>query len=268
MSGTASQVSGSSPGYRGRNSTADRALDILLLFDDDTLVLSASKVAEHLNVARSTAYRYLQSLTSMGFLEENNGSGFRLGPRVLELARLARKGVGLSDVARPAMRELVAATGFPVLLTRRAGASVVCLERAEAGQALRLSYERGQVLPVNAGAAALALLAWAPPEQVDAVLERPLERFTEATITDPARLRERLAAIRERGYAATRGERDPDVLGVAAPVRNHDGDVIAALSIAALSHRVPDDRIPQIADAVRHAADRLSAQAALLDIAP
>jgi DNA-binding IclR family transcriptional regulator len=253
-----------SAGYRGRNSTADRALDILLLFRDDRLILSAQQVAEHLGVARSTAYRYLQSLTTMGFLEENDGgSGFRIGPRVLDLARLARKGIGLSDLALPVMRELVGATGHAALLTRRAGASVVCLEHVEAATAIRLSYERGQVLPVNAGAAAQALLAWAPPNELEELLSRPLVRFTQATVTDPQALRERLAEIREQGVALGRGELDADVLGIAAPVRGSDGGVIAALSIAALAHRVPDDRIPELSKAVRGAADDLTHQVRL-----
>ncbi|MDT0305900.1 IclR family transcriptional regulator [Streptomyces sp. DSM 44917] len=263
MSGTTPRDSGATQGYRGRNSTADRALDILLLFSDDRLVLSANEVATHLGVARSTAYRYLQSLTSNGFLEENaGGSGFRLGPRVLDLARLARKGVGLSDLARPVMRELVRRTGQPVLLTRLAGSAVVCLEREEAAHTLRLSYERGQVLPVNAGAAAQVLLAYAPKTELDEILSRPLARFTEATVTEPEVLRARLTAIRERGWAASRGERDPDVLGVAAPVRREDGTVVAAISIAALSHRVPEEEVPALASAVREAAAELSADLA------
>ncbi|MFJ6900679.1 IclR family transcriptional regulator [Streptomyces hokutonensis] len=261
MSGTATGSPAPSAGYRGRNSTADRALDILLLFADDHLVLSAQQVADHLEVARSTAYRYLQSLSSMGFLEENDaGSGFRLGSRVLDLARLARKGVGLSDLALPVMRELVGTTGQSVLLTRRTGASVVCLERVEAPTPIRLSYERGEVLPVNAGAAALALLAWAPSTEVDEILSRPLTSFTEATLTEPAALRARLAEIRERGVAIGRGELDPDVLGVAAPVRRSDGTVVAALSIAALAHRIPDRAVPHLSQAVREAADELTAE--------
>ncbi|WP_326600433.1 IclR family transcriptional regulator [Streptomyces sp. NBC_01803] len=249
-----------SQGYRGRNSTADRALDILLLFADDRLALTAGEVATHLGVARSTAYRYLQSLTSNGFLTENEdgGPGFRLGPRVLDLARLARKGVGLSGLARPVMRDLVRRTGHPALLTRRAGPAVVCLEREEAGHTLRLSYERGQVLPVNAGAAALVLLAWAPPGDLDELLAGPLPRFTDATLTDPDALRGRLAAIRERGHAVGRGELDPDVIGIAAPVRGGDDRVVAALSVAALSHRVPGTEVPRFVAAVREAADELS----------
>ncbi|MGK5531024.1 IclR family transcriptional regulator [Streptomyces sp. URMC 129] len=267
MPGTEPREIAPSSGYRGRNSTADRALDILLLFSDERLVLSATEVATHLGVARSTAYRYLQSLTANGFLEENDaGSGFRIGPRVLDLARLARKGVGLSDVARPVMRELVGRIKQPLLLTRRTGASVVCLERVEAGQSLRLSYERGQVLPVNAGAAALALLAWAPDEELDRILAQPLERFTESTITDPAELRKRLATIRDQGYALTRGEIDPDVLGIAAPVRASGGGVVAALSVAALAHRVPDEEIPPTTEAIREAADEVSRRLARLDL--
>ncbi|MFC8078114.1 IclR family transcriptional regulator [Streptomyces sp. NPDC057307] len=260
MSGITRRETGAAPAYRGRNSTADRALDILLMFTDDRLDLSATEVATRLDVARSTAYRYLQSLTSNGFLEESDGSGFRLGPRVIDLARLARKGVGLSDLARPVMRELAERTGVSVLLTRRSGAAVVCLEREEASTTLRLSYERGQVLSVNAGAAALALTAWAPAAELDELLAVPLPRYTDATHTDPDLLRVYLTEIREQGYVVGRGELDPDVLGVGAPVTGEHDRVVAALSVAALSHRVPDREVPRYVKAVREAAAELSDQ--------
>ncbi|MFC4911807.1 IclR family transcriptional regulator [Actinomadura gamaensis] len=253
-------------GYRGRNSTADRALDILMMFADDRTVIGAQEVADHLGVARSTAYRYLQSLVGSGFVEEQRPSGFRLGPRVFELARIARRGIGLSEVSRPVMRELSDALGHTVLLTRRAGATVVCLEREEADQPVRLSYERGHVLPVNAGAAALVLLAWAPPDEIErAVGQSGLPRFTDATVTDADALDGRLARIRRDGTAVTRGELDPDVLGVAAPIRDTEHRVVAAVSIAALSHRVPDEDLPEIVREVTHAAATISERLGLLD---
>jgi DNA-binding IclR family transcriptional regulator len=255
------QLTARPSGYRERNSTADRALDILALFNDDRLVLSGQDVADQLGVSRSTAYRYLQSLTSSQFLEEQRPAGFRLGPRVFELARLARKGLGLSEVARPVMKDLAAQVGETVLLTRRTGAAVVCLEREETGNPARLSYERGHVLPVNAGASALVLLAWASEAQVDDVISQSgLPRLTEATVTDAGVLRERLAAIRADGFAVSRGELDPDVLGIAAPIRDETGDVVAAVSVAALSHRVAEDRVPEIKKAVGAAAAQISAQ--------
>lgn len=237
------------------------------MFDDQRLVLSANDVARHFGVARSTAYRYLQSLTSNGFLEESPASsGFRLGSRVLDLARLARKGIGLSDLARPVMRKLVDRTGAPVILTRRTGSTVICLEREEAGQLLRLSYERGEVLPINAGAAALALLAWAPDDELDALLAAPLPRFTDATYTDVSKLRAHLTEIREQGYAVARGELDPDVLGIAAPVRGDADRVVAAISIAALSYRVPDAKLGAYVTPVLEAAGELSDQARLFGV--
>ncbi|WP_067682906.1 IclR family transcriptional regulator [Nocardia miyunensis] len=255
--------SATSSTYRERNSTADRALDILLMFDDRRLVITAAEVAAELSVARSTAYRYLQSLTGSRFVEEADGTGggYRLGPRVVELARLARRGLGLSEVARPVMKRLADTVGEAVLLTRLGGSAVICLEREETiGRAVRITYERGEVLPINAGASALVLLAWMPEQQVDAILSgTELRRFTDETITTKRSLLARLRETRKQGYALSRGELDPDVVGIGAPIRNSDGDIVAGLSIAALSARVRDDRVAEVAAAVCAAADEIGA---------
>ncbi|MDL4814079.1 IclR family transcriptional regulator C-terminal domain-containing protein [Actinomadura sp. OS1-43] len=114
------------------------------------------------------------------------------------------------------MRELADRVGEAVLLTRRTGATVVCLEREEADHPVRLSYERGHVLPVNAGASALVLLAWAPDKEIDEIIQNSgLPRFTGATVTDTGVLHERLAMIRECGTAVSRGELDEDAGGTA-----------------------------------------------------
>jgi len=194
---------------------------VLQLFSDSKLVWSGTEISERFGVARSTGYRYLKGLVSAGFLEECEG-GFRLGSRVFELVRLARKELGLSEIAKPVMRELADEVEETVLFTRRSGAAVVCLELAESSHPIRLSYERGQVLPINAGASAQILLAWAPTEEVAQLLSSsPLKRFTDSTVTDPAELQRRLALIREQGY----GSRDTD-------------DISAAVSVAAHSSRV------------------------------
>lgn len=256
MPGQASKAST----YRERNSTADRALEILMLFSDTRLTLSAVEVSTHLDVARSTGYRYLQSLTTWGFLEESDEGGYRLGPRVFDLARLARKGLAVSDVARPVMRRLAEQTGEAVLLTRLAGDAVICIER-EGGTsgAVRISYERGQVLPTNAGASATVLLAWLPAAEIDRILSSvTLQRFTPATLTSARAIKTRLAETRKQGYALSHGELDFHVLGVAAPVRGPEGDVVCALSVAAVAARVTGADATRIATAVRAAADEIT----------
>jgi DNA-binding IclR family transcriptional regulator len=236
------------------------------LFNEEKLVWSGSEIADRIGVARSTGYRYIQSLVNAGFVEEAAG-GFRLGPRIFELARLARAGTSLSDIAVPAMRSLVSAVGETVLLTRRSGRFVVCLELVEAPRPVRLSYERGHVLPINAGAAAEVLLAWAPPDEVARVLNAvPLERFTAKTLTDPGQLQARLAQIRKEGVAISHGELDEQILGVAAPVHNARGDVIAAVSVAALASRVPRTALKSVTLAVKAAAAAVSEQLSIADI--
>ena len=259
MSGTVS------PTYRERNSTADRALDILTMFDDDQLVVSGTVVAERLGVARSTAYRYLQSLVAGRFLEEAPGGGFRLGLRVLEIARLARRSYGLSEVALPLMEALAAEVQETVLLTRRAGDLVVCVDRAESeSRAVRISYERGSTLPLNAGAAALVLLAWSPEDEARRLLgAAELRRFTPSTLTDVDALIERMGRIRRLGYSVTRGELDLDVVGISAPIRSQGVQVVAAVSVAALASRLYPEAEAEVAQKLLTTAGEISERLAL-----
>jgi DNA-binding IclR family transcriptional regulator len=255
-----------SSGYRDRNSTADRALTILGMFSDDRLHITAPEVADALGCAISTAYRYVQTLVSTSFLEEAPGGGFRLGLRVMELARLARRSYGISDLALPVMQALAAELGETVLLTRRVDDVVVCVERCGgADQLIRLSYERGSRLPINAGASALVLLAWLPEDELRKLLARQdLQQFTKSTLTDTDALVKRANQIRADGYSVTVAEVDPDATGIAAPVFDDNGEVTAALSVVAMRRRMPRDRLKVTVAAVRAAAEKLSAQVAIV----
>ncbi|VXC43508.1 IclR family transcriptional regulator [Arthrobacter sp. 9V] len=246
--------------YKDGNSTADRALTILGLFSDARATISATEVASELGVTRSTAYRYLQTLVGSAFLQEGPKSGFRLGPRILELARIARRGNGLSDLALPKMEALAIQFQQTVLLTGRSGPAVICLECEEwSGQYVRFSYERGSRLSINAGAAALTLLAWLPEEEVRALLSRePLQRYSPHTLTDIDSIVDRLAQIRRDGHSITRGEVDAEAMGIAAPVFGPGGDVVAALSFVLLQSRLPEEQLPRMTEALKFQAAELT----------
>jgi DNA-binding IclR family transcriptional regulator len=257
--------------YRARNSTADRALDILMMFSMRQTALSATEVARHLNVARSTAYRYIQSLISTGFLEESEAGGFRLGPRIIQLAHVARHANPLAEICRPVMRQLALTTGETTLVTRLAGATVFCVDRADPGHSRHIgasyksghtvSHEPGQIMPVNAGAAAHLLLAWLPPEELDALLDRvQLEPLTSHSITSRTDLEQRLQDTRKLGYAIGHGEADQGILDVAAPVRDAWDRVIAGIAVAASSARFRDADIPALAKAVISSAELIIAE--------
>lgn len=239
--------------YRERNSTADRALAVFDLFTDERTVISAAEVAVHLGVARSSAYRYLQSMVGSRFLEEAESGGYRLGTRVLELARLMRQGHSLPDVARPHMRELAQRFGQTVLLTRRAGAAIICIEREEPPSRLvRISYERGSQLPINAGASALALLVGLPDQELRRLFAaQPLVRYTENTVTDVDELISKVREIEARGSAVTLAEVDPEAIGIAVPITDRQGRASAAVSIVAIQGRMSEIRQAEAIEALQ-----------------
>lgn len=246
--------------YREGNSTADRALSILLMFTEERTDVAASEIAEHLGVSRSTAYRYAQTLVNSEFLVEESGSGFRLGAKVMELARIARRSYGLSDMATPVMRQLAAEFHETILLTRRLGSTIVCIEREEwPGQYIRLSYERGSRLSLNAGASALILLAWLPADYVQQLItDQELHGYTENTLIDLEAIQTRLETIRRDGYCVAQGEVDKDAMAIAAPIFNSQGEVVAGISLVTLRSRMPDDLLPTAIARLTQTADELT----------
>lgn len=251
-------ANGSSSSYRDRNSTSDRTLDILTMFSDARLIIRASDLVERLGVARSTAYRYLQTLTSTGFLEETVG-GYRLGLRVFELGRIARLSYSPEEIIRPVLERLARETGETALLTRRSGGHVVCIDRAEPPHRhLRLSYERGSAMTFNAGAASEVLLAWEPPDLIADLLARAdLPAYTPNSLTTVEEMTARLAEVRSLGIAISKAELDPDAIGIAAPVWQGDR-VSAAISVVAVGARISPETIDAHVSKVRIAAEIVS----------
>jgi DNA-binding IclR family transcriptional regulator len=245
----------------GGNSTADRAIDILLLFGQPSPTLSAVEIASRLNISRSTTYRYLQSLRNFQLLEDGEQEGmFRLGPKIFELALIARRGFGLSEVALPIMRQLAQEVDEVVLLTRRSGDQVVCIERIESSHSIRLSYERGHVLPLHAGASAKVLLAYTSHEASNG------PGRGEQNPPDPKRPQAAdLEKIRQQGYALSHGEVDANVRGIAAPIFLPSGDIAAGLSVAGPDFRLAAERLPDVIEAVREAAGRITELWTMID---
>jgi DNA-binding IclR family transcriptional regulator len=110
----------------------------------------------------------------------------------------------------------------------------------------------------------LVLLAYQPEAMLDEILpSEKLEAFTVWSITDPAEYRRRLLSVRDHGYGIEKGEAFPDVTGLAAPIFDHQGNLVAAASIVAPTHRVPDDRIwvllKKLMEATNHISRELGA---------
>jgi IclR family acetate operon transcriptional repressor len=105
-----------------------------------------------------------------------------------------------------------------------------------------------------------ALLAYLPQQRLERILTKALPRFTEKTITDPILLQEELERVRQQGYAVAQEELEGGLSAVAAPIWNHQGEVVAAVSVSGPSFRLSAEKIPELAELTRRTANEVSYQ--------
>lgn len=218
------------PTVSSTSSTALKAFEVLALFRDRP-VLTTSTCAEALGFPRATAHRLLATLREAGFVELSPTGHYRLGLRLFEIGALAPLRRQLVDFARRPLEELADATGQQVHLAVRSDMHVVYLDVIH-GREASLPTRAGQRGPLHATGLGKALLAWAPEETIEEAIAAGLPRFTSSTITDAEELRRELAKARHNGVVHDREESMVGLQCLAAPLRNEDGELMAAISMA------------------------------------
>ncbi len=229
------------------NSTADRAIEILLLFTRERPLWAAQEIADHFGMARSTTYRYLGSLRAHRLIIEVDG-GFRLGPRLLQMAQLARAGHSMVQTVSAAMRQIGGRFQEIVILSQRIGSEVVSLDRVESPHRVSLTATRADILPWPTTGSAKVLLAFADPSE-RAGLKAQLEpvAYTEHTIRSKAALLKHLETVRQQGFAVTDEERDSGVWGAAVPLFE-DGACVHSLAVVGPKFRLGESLRQDIID--------------------
>lgn len=240
----------------------DKALRVLMLFTPEQQEWGVTSVARDVGMSKSTVHRILRVLEQHGFLTQSPDTRrFRLGLACIELGRRALAGLELRRVALPVMQEVSAESGETVLLEVVSAERdcVVCIERVQQRRGLRLILDVGSTAPLYAGCSSKVLLAHLDEEAIDHVLEGDLRPMTPHTIVDAGRLRAELEEIRRRGFAVSFEETDEGVAGVAVPVRNSHGQVIAGLTISGPLTRVNASTIPHYTELAQEGARRIAA---------
>jgi DNA-binding IclR family transcriptional regulator len=234
----------------GPNSVLGRALTLLTAFRPGEVELTLAELARRTGLAKSTAHRQLRELESWDMVERT-ASGVRLGMRLFELGSLVPRQRGLREAAAPFLTDLFEATHETVHLAILDGVDVVYVQKLDGRGGPKVPSRVGGRMPAHCTGVGKAMLAFAPPERVDAVLAAGLRRRTPRTVVAPGLLRQELAAIRERGVAVEHEESTVGITCVAAPVLDLEGTVLAAISITGWVSRLDPARL---APAVRTAA--------------
>jgi IclR family pca regulon transcriptional regulator len=251
---------------RGRFSSSLQAgLAILNCFSAQKPVLGIAKLADELNMSRSTTHRYASTLVALGYLEQDQARRYRLAPRVADMGMSVLDSMALRGKAREPLRELREQTGRTASVSVLDGTEIRYVDRRRGwrrGQhAVDLDLGAGARLPAQCTAMGKVLLAYLPDRERERLIgELELKRRGPKSITTKRALREELQRVREQGIALGDEELGPGVRTIAAPVYDTKGEVIAAVGIP-----VPADAytIEELRDslgpAVTAAAKRISA---------
>ncbi|WP_426243045.1 IclR family transcriptional regulator [Nocardioides sp. LHG3406-4] len=206
--------------------------------------VSLGDLSRQLKSPKSTILRSLRTLRAAGYIyQDPAGAHWSLTLRCLRLADAATSSLGLASAARPVMEALSMATEEGIHLSVLECDAAIVVEKVDGRRAVRAHTARGERLPIHASSSGKVFLSSMSEREVEGLLPVRLERFTETTITTVDALREELEQVRRAGYATNDGERRIDVLGVAAPIRDSSGSVVAAIGVS-----FPRERLKSVID--------------------
>jgi DNA-binding IclR family transcriptional regulator len=238
-----------------------RALDILELFLDRP-ILSAPQITEQLALPRTTVHELVTTLVDRGYLDVVPGgpTRFRLGMRVFQLGSQFADRLDLVREAQQVAGEVAAACDETVHVAVLDGTDVVYVAKVDSTHPVRMVSAVGRRVPAHCTAVGKMLLSALSEEAIEARYPRgrPLPTLTARSIASPAKLRTQLAGVRSAGLAYDDCESNADVRCVAAPVRDHTGGTVAAMSISVPTIRWTDERQAEWGELVSRGAACLS----------
>lgn len=238
-----------------------RAFSLLRSFSEDHPRWALHELAKRHGFSKATAHRLLTALEQEGFLEKDEiTETYGLGPSVMELAGRTLRSSSLHQASQLELRGLVDRIGETASLEVLVEHEMLILDEIPAERLMTGRPWIGTRWPAYATSTGRAILALLPEEQRNAILRRPLKRFTPRTITDPAKILSELELAAKHGFAVTEEELELGFTAVGAAVRGRSGEPVAALSVGGPALRLTPERIPQIGSLVRAAAARVSSR--------
>jgi DNA-binding IclR family transcriptional regulator len=242
--------------------SAARALDVLFAMAEiEGGPTTLTGLAERVRLPKSTTLRLLEGLEQRGLIARTMDGRLTLGFRVLALADAFHRNIDLGRRSVPYLRMLRDATKETAALFVALGLERACIERVQSESNLQWVEEVGRRFPLCSGSTGKVLTAFLPEEELDALLMRTrLPLLTPRSITSPSVFRKELERVRKDGYALSFEEAIPGVSGVSAPVRDHHGRVVAAMTFAGPSWRMTRERLIELSAIIVKRADALSVE--------
>lgn len=236
--------------------SAERVLDLLELLAGTGRAMTHAELARRTGIPKSSLTHLLRTLVRRGYVEQPaQAPQFQLGERTHALARRGAHSRELVRLSQPWLMRLMRATGESAALSVLRDDMAERIASVETERAVLYAVHVGVLAPLYANSAGKVFLAWMPPEEREAYLQRvQLQPRTEHTIRSVGVLRRQLQQVREEGVAWSMGEFTAGIVGIAVPVLDVHGRAMAAVGVALPTQRLQDERKPKILRALREAA--------------
>lgn len=241
--------------------SVERAFSVIELLDVYG-ELGVTEIGKRLSLDKSTAFRVLATLRSLGYIVQNpSSSKYCNSYKLFEIGTSVARRTGLPKLAHPYMLELSQLTGEAVNLAIRDGTQALYLSKIESTDTIKVCMNLGQTIPLYCTGLGKALIAYCSEEEVREIFrEQHFFRYTARTFTDIPSLLVDLEKIRSCGYSIDNEEHIKGIHCIAAPVFDSSKNVLAAISIALPQFRFEEmDDEERLNYLVRDVARRFSA---------
>lgn len=237
----------------------ERAFAILELFQNNKSELSLKEISVSLNLNKSTTFGLVNSLTTLGYLLQNeDNQKYSLGLKILSLTNAVKTNNILIRASRPYLEELSAKYRETVHSAQELNESIVYLDKVEADTSIYINTQMGTKNYMHCTGVGKVLLAYKSPEELDMFLDQPLKPLTFNTITDPDDFKKEMAKIHENGYGGDDEEIEIGLSCVAVPVMKAENKPGFAISLAGPTVRMNEHKKRGVVDDLKNTAAKLS----------
>ncbi|WP_165820925.1 IclR family transcriptional regulator [Pueribacillus theae] len=240
--------------------SVNKAIDIILLLSQSP-DLSMKEIAETLELPSSTCFNILTTLEYRGFIKKNDKSlGYSLGLSIMRLGLQVYENIDIRKIALPIMKELTSIHNETCYLATLAPSKLegFIIERVESSKTLVVLLPVGDKVPLYATATGKSLLSGFSEEDLTFYLNNvELSAFSTKTIITEEQLREELEQIRRKGYATTHNELGDGASAISCPIKDYEGNIIAAISLSGPTQRMVT-QFPAMIQDVQEAANKIS----------
>lgn len=244
--------------------SVERALNIIEALSREE-EMGITELSRELGLNKATIYRLITTLRLHDYVEQVKEDKYKLTFKIFELGSRIVNRLGIRKTAFPYLEELAANTKETVNLAALEENNVCYLDRIESREPLRLGMDIGSRFPAHCTALGRVLLAHLNHAELDSCLlkaerEGQIQQYTSNTLTDMGMIKKELQNIRQQGYAVESEQYLPGIRCIAAPIFNHAGKAVAAVSVAGPSVRVTDEVVKELIPALKKTTSNISAR--------